>query len=88
MFSRDYLLASDWYRQRLAVKQQRDIALWQSHLDYLQQFLRDNVNNAVPISNLQLAERYRLAQHKLQELQDPAYLQSLFGTLGADPSTC
>lgn len=88
LFSRDYLLASDWYRERLAVKQQRDIALWQSHLDYLQQFLRENVNNAVPISNLQLAERYRLAQHKLQELQDPAYLKSLFGTLGTDPSTC
>jgi hypothetical protein len=28
MFSRNALLASDWYKERLLVKQQRDIALW------------------------------------------------------------
>jgi hypothetical protein len=33
MFTRDALLASDWYRERLRVKQQRDIALWTRHVD-------------------------------------------------------
>ncbi|MDO9239920.1 MAG: hypothetical protein Q7U30_07890, partial [Methylicorpusculum sp.] len=28
MFTRDYLLASDWYQERLEIKQQRDLQLW------------------------------------------------------------
>lgn len=84
MFSRDYLLASDWYHERLAIKQQRDIALWQGHVGYLERFLSDS-SNAVPVGDLQLAERYRLAQRKLQELESPDYPQSLIGSLGADP---
>jgi hypothetical protein len=33
MFTREALLASDWYRERLRVKQQRDIALWSRHVE-------------------------------------------------------
>ena len=32
MFTRESLLASDWYRERLRVKQDRDIALWTRHI--------------------------------------------------------
>src|SRR5262249_37414455 len=32
MFTPEYLLESDWYRERLATKQRRDIALWRRHL--------------------------------------------------------
>jgi hypothetical protein len=31
MFTRESLLASDWYKERLRIKQQRDIALWERH---------------------------------------------------------
>ncbi|MGZ4958405.1 MAG: hypothetical protein ACXV7J_04060 [Methylomonas sp.] len=84
MFTRDYLLASDWYHERLKIKQQRDIVLWERHVEYLGRFLRDS-SNVVPADNLQLAERHRYAQRKLRELESPAYLQSLVGSLGADP---
>jgi hypothetical protein len=40
MFTRDYLLASDWYAARLAAKQQVDRALWRRHVEYLNLFLR------------------------------------------------
>jgi hypothetical protein len=30
MFTREYLLQSDWYQERLKIKQQRDYLLWQS----------------------------------------------------------
>ena len=33
MFTREALLDSDWYRERLRVKQTRDIALWRRHLE-------------------------------------------------------
>ncbi|HVW08230.1 MAG TPA: hypothetical protein VHC90_06590 [Bryobacteraceae bacterium] len=32
MFTREALLASDWYAERLATKQKRDIALWTRHV--------------------------------------------------------
>lgn len=32
MFTREALLASEWYRRRLLTKQQRDIALWRRHV--------------------------------------------------------
>jgi hypothetical protein len=32
MFTRESLLASDWYQERLQHKQRRDIALWERHL--------------------------------------------------------
>ena len=38
MFTREALLASDWYRERLRVKQQRDVALWQRHVHALEEF--------------------------------------------------
>ena len=39
MCTAEYLLESDWYRERLAVKQRRDVALWTRHLEYVNRFL-------------------------------------------------
>ena len=39
LFTREALLASDWYRERLAMKQQRDVALWARHTRSLREFL-------------------------------------------------
>lgn len=84
MFTREYLLASDWYRERLQVKQQRDIALWQRHVDYLQDFLQDAGHTAY-VENLKIQQRLVQAQSKLQAVQSEDYLQALAGTIGADP---
>lgn len=83
MFTRDYLLASDWYWQRLQAKQQRDIALWQRHCDYLQNFLTQESHQDV-ISEMDIAGRLQKAQTTLDNIKTPAYLHSLKGTIGAD----
>ena len=49
LFTREALLASDWYHERLTAKQQRDIALWERHVRSLSEFLartghRDEAN--------------------------------------------
>jgi hypothetical protein len=84
MFTREYLLASAWYQQRLLIKQQRDIALWQRNVDTLQGFISHERNKGATVS-LGLEQRYQAAQAKLQTVQSPAYLQALVGSLGADP---
>jgi len=84
MFTRDNLLASDWYHERLEIKQRRDIALWQRHNASLQRFLDDEtyIDEA---ERLGIRDRLQTARQKLQEVESPQYLQDLVGTLGADP---
>ncbi|MGB5474020.1 MAG: hypothetical protein WBQ78_11140 [Gammaproteobacteria bacterium] len=84
MFTRESLLASDWYKERLETKQQRDIALWQRHTASLQQFL-DLEIYADEAERLAIPERLQHARLKLQAVESPEYLQKLVGTLGADP---
>ncbi|MCK9606134.1 MAG: hypothetical protein M0R33_06735 [Methylomonas sp.] len=84
MFTRDYLLNSDWYRERLAIKQQRDVALWQRHLDYLDKLIQDGRQHARATDNY-LQTRRQQTMEKLAKLKTPDYLQALVGTLGADP---
>ncbi|PWT98663.1 MAG: hypothetical protein C5B51_28770 [Terriglobia bacterium] len=80
-FRRDALLASDWYRERLRVKQARDIALWRSHVAAL-----DEYRAGAPHSpNLDLDPRLAAARRQLARVNAPEYLTELEGTIGADP---
>src|SRR5690606_18501405 len=38
MFSRESVLNSQWYKERLYVKQQREIDLWTKNIEYLEKF--------------------------------------------------
>ncbi len=84
MFAREYLLASDWYRERLEVKQARDIQLMRRHVHSLQQFLNlpDYADQA---ESLGIRDRLDRAKARLDAVQRPEYLQELVGTIGADP---
>ncbi len=83
MFTRDYLLGSDWYRQRLETKQQRDVSLWERNIDYLDHFLAEHRSSRV-LKSMDLAARRRYAMDQLQRVSSPDYLQTLLGSLGAD----
>jgi hypothetical protein len=48
MFTREYLLASDWYRTRLVQKQQSDIRLWNRKIEGLQACIADPVRQDWP----------------------------------------
>jgi len=84
MFTREYLLASDWYKERLKVKQKRDVALWQRHVSTLKEFASHEVEEAL-LHRLDIPRRTALATQMLDRVASPAYLDMLIGTLGADP---
>jgi hypothetical protein len=84
MFTRESLLASDWYHQRLKTKQSRDITLWQRHVATVDAFIA-NPRNQEEADRLKLSDRRAYAAAELQRVQGPEYLHSLVGTLGADP---
>ncbi len=86
MFDRDAVLASDWYNERLRVKQQGEIALWTRHLRELERF-RDSVNHSGPPGRpgFDVAERISATSEQLERVKSGAYLERLRGTIGADP---
>ncbi len=84
LFTRDALLASDWYRERLEIKQSRDIALWQSHVDYLEAYAARQSHQDL-VDRLGIVERLGKARDHLERVKAPTYLDDLVGTLGADP---
>ena len=82
LFTRDYLLQSAWYQERLSIKQQRDVQLWQQHQEYLLQRLAQIEAEDELMSVF--VDKLALVDQRLRDLKHESYLQSLTGTLGAD----
>ncbi len=83
LFTREYLLQSTWYQERLKIKQQRDCQLWQHHKGYITQCLADSKRYEATSYQI-LAEKLTKTEEMLVKLSSKTYLDSLQGTLGAD----
>jgi hypothetical protein len=83
LFTADYLLQSDWYHERLALKQARDVELWHKHRYYLAQQLAEMSLHETS-RRAELEARVRNVENMLQVVSSPEYLDRLRGTLGAD----
>ena len=81
LFTREQVLGSSWYRARLAAKQKGDIALWHRHVAYLEDYI-DRLTFADTILRLELEARLKRALDRLREVESPAYVERLQGTLG------
>lgn len=81
-FTREAVLASDWYTARLRARQEKDIALWDRHLAALEAFRGSGMT---PPPGLELDAREAAARAARERAADPSYLHHLVGTIGADP---
>jgi hypothetical protein len=84
LFTRDYLLQSQWYADRLACKQRIDASVWQRHVDALEAFLT-RPGYADEAERLNVRRTLARAKAALAEVQSAEYLASLHGSLGAHP---
>jgi hypothetical protein len=84
MFTREALLASDWYNERLCAKQHRDIALWQKHLAALEAFSSSGGYDPVA-RRMNIERRIEACREQLAYAQSSRYSEELIGTIGADP---
>jgi len=80
MFTREAMLHSDWYHERLRTKQRRDVDLLRRHAATLDAKLQ----RATPAAG-ELLERRRFVARELERVSAQSYLDELLGTLGADP---
>ncbi len=84
LFTREALFASDWYQERLAVKQRRDVALWERHVRSLTEFL-GSPGHRDEARRLGIPGRLDHARVELDRVRSPDYVKALVGTIGADP---
>ncbi len=85
LFTRENLLASDWYQERLRAKQRLDTRLWQRHTQYLERFVA-KASHADEVERLGIRRRLTEARVMLERVKRPEYLTHLSGTLGAEPA--
>ena len=84
LFTRENLLASEWYARRLQAKQAVDRGLWRRHVEYLDKFLKRG-SHADEAQRLGIAARLAAARQMLVTVEAADYWQTLSGTLGAEP---
>ncbi len=84
LFTRENLLGSAWYAERLGSQQTSDIALWKQNVAYLEAFL-DRPSHEAVAKRMGIKERLVTAKAELKRAQSAAYPASLQGTLGRQP---
>ncbi len=85
LFTRESMLGSDWYGDRLRARQHIDLRLWRRHSDYLARFL-DSAGHAEEAERLGIRERLARARAMVERVRSPGYLDELAGTIGAEPA--
>ena len=84
LFTREALLKSDWYAERLRSQQNNDIDQWQKNVAYLEHFLERETYSAVA-KRLGIETRLTEAKDTLDTVRSKQYLNSLVGTIGRQP---
>ncbi len=85
LFTRENVLASDWYAERLAAKQRHDVRLWFNHANYLQNFLKKK-NYAEEAARLGIEAKLETAWSTYHSVKAPGFLAQLNGTIGLQPN--
>jgi len=83
MFTCDYLLSSEFYRERLSIKQRRDDKSWRSNYHYIREKLDEvETTDFEKQSNLEI--RLTEAERMIREINNNEHIDPLLGTPGAD----
>jgi hypothetical protein len=83
-FTRESVLASDWYAARLAAKQTADIRHYEEAAARLELFQSEDAN-ADPVERLHVQQRLADTYAELGRVTRDAYKAGLVGTLGLQP---
>ena len=86
LFEPSNILQSDWYNERLKTRIQVTRNYWDSRVEYLNNFIKDQANKEA-CKRLSILEKKDFALNALSELTDnKAAVDRIFGCLGTDPS--
>lgn len=83
MFTRESVMNSDWYQERLRNKHVNDIALWQRHQKYLIEFLKKG-ENLTEEKQEEIKQKLQIVSDKLSYVKSQEYYDMLVGSIGKD----
>ncbi len=83
LFTQESMLSSEWYADRLRLRQLREQQLWQRHVEALDMFQNSTEYEEEKIA-IGISARLDNARQRLSHVLSPEYLSELQGTLGAD----
>ena len=81
MFTREYVVNSKWYKDRLLAQQKADVAHWEKSINYIIEFGNRKVNQSI-IDEVKLEEKLQYSRQQLAYVKSDKYLESLVGTIG------
>jgi len=84
LFDRDYIINSEWYKDRLKLKQQKDMCFYDAQIAYLEDFIA-NPQNEILVAEMKIKQKLEALKVAYENVKSNSYLESLVGTIGADP---
>ncbi|MFC1467347.1 hypothetical protein ACFLQY_01455 [Verrucomicrobiota bacterium] len=84
MFTREAVVNSDWYQERLKIKQDRKADCCTGHIKYLEDFMSRG-HNAPESARMGLEDRLASVKARREYVLSDKFLTDSVGTLGADP---
>jgi hypothetical protein len=84
LFTRESILASDWYAARLDAKQQHDLRLWRDRAACLENFIKKK-HYGEEAQRLGLAAKLEFARQMYRNAKSPDCAADLRGTIGLQP---
>lgn len=82
-FEREYVLQTNWYKERLNLKQQKDAAFLKNQAAYLEDFKKNRKNENL-IDQMQINQRIQKVNERLDYIESEKYIEDITGTIGAD----
>ncbi len=84
LFTRESVIASDWYAERVKIKQARKASCCRDHIDSLNEFM-SHKHNTKEVAQLGIAQRLQNVMERLEYVESETFLSDHVGTIGADP---
>jgi hypothetical protein len=92
MWSRENILKSDWYMERLKCFQTKEADRLQGGLEYMEHFIKGPDSHPGDwkgkqiVDDLQLHDRISSTKKQIETVKKPDFLKHLVGSLGVDPT--
>ncbi len=83
-FDRDYVVESDWYKERLKYKQSKELEFTTKQLGNLEDFASKEENQLL-IKEMDINKRINVAKERLAYVSSDKFPEDLVGTIGLDP---
>ncbi len=83
-FDREYVVNSDWYKERLARKQQQNLDFITNQLANLEAFAAAKENVEL-VDEMDIKNRISIAKDKIEYIKSEQYIIDITGTVGSDP---